>query len=44
LSKSAVSVCLLCMEEGSISRTLAFSCGHGYAQGEYAMKRESGGE
>ena len=30
----------LCMEEGSVSRTLAFNCGHGYAQEEYVTKRE----
>jgi len=28
------------VEEGSLSRTLAFDCGHGYAQEEYAVKRE----
>jgi len=27
------------MEEGSLSRTLAFDCGHGYAQEEYVIKR-----
>ena len=30
----------LCMEEDNLSRTLAFDCGHGYAQEDYAMKRE----
>jgi len=29
------------MEEGSLSKTLAFDCGHGYAQEEYAMKRQT---
>jgi len=29
------------VEEGSLSRTLAFDCGHGYAQSEYAMKTEN---
>ena len=29
------------VEEGSLSKTLAFDCGHGYAQEQYAMKRES---
>jgi len=28
------------MEEGSLSRTLAFDCGIGYAREEYGMKRE----
>jgi len=28
------------MEEDNLSRTLAFDCGHGYAQEDYAMKRE----
>jgi len=28
------------VEEGNFSRMLAFDCGHGYAQEEYAMKRE----
>jgi len=28
------------MKEGSLSRTLAFDCGHGYAQEENAIKRE----
>jgi len=28
------------VEEGILLRTLAFSCGHGYAQEEYAIKRE----
>jgi len=28
------------MKEGSLSGTLAFDCGHGYAQEEYTMKRE----
>jgi len=28
------------VEQGSLSRTLEFDCGHGYAQEEYAMKRE----
>jgi len=26
------------VEESSLSRTLAFDCGHGYAQEEYATK------
>jgi len=26
------------VEEGSLSRTLAFACGHGYAQEEYAVQ------
>jgi len=30
----------LWVEEGSLSRTLAFNCGHGYTQEEHAMKRE----
>jgi len=30
----------LLVEEGSLSRTLAFDCGYGYTQEEYAMKRE----
>jgi len=28
------------VEEGSLSRTLVFDCGHDYAQKEYAMKTE----
>jgi len=28
-----------CVEESSLSRTLAFDCGHGYTQEEYAAKR-----
>ena len=28
------------MEEGSLSRTLALDCGHGYAREEYATMRE----
>ena len=28
------------VEEGSLSRRLAFDCGHGYAQEEYAVKRD----
>ena len=27
-----------CMEDGSLSRTLAFNCGHGYTQEEHAVK------
>ena len=30
------------MEEGSLSRTLAFDCGHGYAPEQYATKRQRG--
>jgi len=30
-----------CMEDGSLSRTLAFNCGHGYTQEEYAVKSET---
>jgi len=29
----------LCVEEGSLSRTLAFDCGHDYAQEQCAMKK-----
>jgi len=28
------------VEKGSLSRTLAFDCGHGDAQEKYALKRE----
>jgi len=28
------------VEEGSLSRTLAFDCGQGYAHEEYAMKTD----
>jgi len=28
------------MEEGSLSRRLAFDCRHGYSQEEYVMKTE----
>jgi len=27
-----------CMEEGSLSTILAFDCGHGYAEEEYAIR------
>jgi len=30
----------ICMERGSLLRTMAFDYGHGYAQEQYAMKRE----
>jgi len=35
------------VEEGSLSRTLAFNCGHGYAQEDYSQcheEEEGGGE
>ena len=31
----------LCVEEDSLSRTLAFNCGHGYTPEEYAVKRDT---
>ena len=40
LSETAEHRSFLRVEEGNISRTLAFDCGRGYAQEECVMKRE----
>jgi len=33
---------MICVEEGSLSKTLAFDSGHGYAQEDYAMREARG--